>query len=129
MTYGIRDVDGRLAELCDECGFDGREAMDLQGRLTAGYTTLADLARHADAHLRPEALVSHRPAPVASPPRSTSRREMGRPPSPPRIPLMSAPLCSVISASPVWSSPSMPVKEFRARDQGPQQIHSCIPAG
>ncbi|MEZ5116114.1 MAG: hypothetical protein R2737_07590 [Candidatus Nanopelagicales bacterium] len=55
MTYGIRDVDGRLAELCDECGFDGREAMDLRGRLTAGYAALADLARHADADVRPEA--------------------------------------------------------------------------
>lgn len=54
MTYGIRDVDGRLAELCDECGFDGREAMDIHARLAAGYTALGDLARHADAHIRPE---------------------------------------------------------------------------
>jgi hypothetical protein len=29
MSYGLRDIDGVRVELCDECGFDGREPRDL----------------------------------------------------------------------------------------------------
>ncbi|MBI1379404.1 MAG: hypothetical protein GC157_18295 [Frankiales bacterium] len=55
MTYGLRELDGRLAELCDECGFDGRDEYDPAERLAAGYAALAVLAGHEDAHRRPAA--------------------------------------------------------------------------
>lgn len=53
MTYGLRGMDGRLVELCDECGFDGREDTDLAGRLTAGYSTLASLLTREGSEHRP----------------------------------------------------------------------------
>ena len=29
MSYGLRDIEGLRVELCDECGFDGREPREL----------------------------------------------------------------------------------------------------
>ncbi len=53
MTYGLREMNGRLVELCDECGFDGREDTDLAGRLRAGYSTLVSLLTREGSEHRP----------------------------------------------------------------------------
>lgn len=42
-------------ELCDQCGFDGRDERDLVGSLEAVFGALQRLAEHPDAELRPEA--------------------------------------------------------------------------
>lgn len=54
MTYGLRDIDGRRVELCDECGFDGREQIDLPARLAVGYSALSLLVAREDSDRRPE---------------------------------------------------------------------------
>lgn len=56
MTYTWHAVDGRLAELCDECGFDARELVDgtdETARLDAAYANLERLLDHPDADRRP----------------------------------------------------------------------------
>lgn len=55
MSYGLRDLDGVRVELCDECGFDGREPRHLATAFAEAYASLAQLERHADAGRRPEA--------------------------------------------------------------------------
>jgi hypothetical protein len=55
MTYGLRDLDGVRVELCDECGFDGREQRRLTTALAEAYASLAQLSRHPDATRRPHA--------------------------------------------------------------------------
>jgi len=54
MSYGLRDLNGARVELCDECGFDGREQRDLAVALTAVFATLERLTGHEDADRRPE---------------------------------------------------------------------------
>lgn len=56
MTYTWHDIDGRMAELCDECGFDARELVgreDETARLDAAYAALERLLDHPDADRRP----------------------------------------------------------------------------
>ena len=56
MTYSWHDIDGRMAELCDECGFDARELVgreDETARLVAAYAELERLLDHPDADRRP----------------------------------------------------------------------------
>ena len=55
MSYGLRDIDGVRVELCDECGFDGREPRDLLTAFAGTYASLEQLAGHPDADRRPEA--------------------------------------------------------------------------
>lgn len=55
MSYGLRDLDGQQVELCDECGFDGRDERDLARSFEAASDSLQRLAIHADAERRPEA--------------------------------------------------------------------------
>jgi hypothetical protein len=55
MTYGLRDLGGVRVELCDECGFDGRERRRLATALAETYASLAQLSRHEDAARRPHA--------------------------------------------------------------------------
>jgi hypothetical protein len=43
MTYGLRDLDGRRVELCDECGFDEREPRDLPAVFAEVYASLERL--------------------------------------------------------------------------------------
>src|SRR6476661_5420542 len=54
MTYGLRDLDGGRVELCDECGFDGREVRTLNTAFAGVYAALAQLHGHPDADRRPE---------------------------------------------------------------------------
>jgi hypothetical protein len=53
VTYGLRDIDGRRVELCDECGFDGREEIDTAARLAVGYSTLRLLVARDGSQRRP----------------------------------------------------------------------------
>lgn len=56
MTYTWHDVDGRMAEICDECGFDARELAgneDEAARLDAAYAGLDAMLDRADAGRRP----------------------------------------------------------------------------
>ncbi|MBV8992594.1 MAG: hypothetical protein JO287_02575, partial [Pseudonocardiales bacterium] len=55
MTYGVRDFGSRRIELCDECGFDGRESRVERDDIRAAFATMQRLVAHADA--------DHRPAP------------------------------------------------------------------
>ncbi|GCD92117.1 hypothetical protein [Nocardioides sp. LS1] len=57
MTYTWHAVDGRLVELCDECGFDARDLTDGRDeteRLITAYADLERLLTHPDADRRPE---------------------------------------------------------------------------
>ena len=54
MSYGLRDFDGERVEVCDECGFDGREPRDLATALAEVYASLVQLKCHPDAHRWPE---------------------------------------------------------------------------
>ena len=57
MTYTWHAVEGRLAELCDECGFDARDLTDGRDeteRLITAYADLERLLAHPDADRRPE---------------------------------------------------------------------------
>ena len=54
MSYGLRDLDGIRVELCDECGFDGREVRTLNTTFAGVYAALEQLNRHPDADRRPE---------------------------------------------------------------------------
>jgi len=56
VTYTWHEIEGRMAELCDECGFDARELTggeDELRRLDAAYADLDRLLDHPDAELRP----------------------------------------------------------------------------
>ncbi|MBS2939242.1 DinB family protein [Nocardioides sp. J2M5] len=56
MTYTWHDVDGRMAEICDQCGFDAREIRgnaDEAARLDAAYAALERSLDHPDAARRP----------------------------------------------------------------------------
>ncbi len=58
MTYTWHDIDGRMDELCDECGFDARElaaTREEQRRLDTAYADLERLLDHPDADRRPAA--------------------------------------------------------------------------
>jgi hypothetical protein len=54
MSYGLRDIDGHRVELCDECGFDGREERDLGGSFEVAFDSLRRLTAHSDSGRRPE---------------------------------------------------------------------------
>ncbi len=53
MTYGVRDFGGRRIELCDECGFDGRNARAEREDIRAAFAALQQLTTHTDAGRRP----------------------------------------------------------------------------
>lgn len=56
MTYTWHSVEGRMAEICDQCGFDARELTgnaDEAERLDAAYASLERLLDHPDAGRRP----------------------------------------------------------------------------
>lgn len=56
MTYTWHDIDGRMTELCDECGFDARELTGGDheaARLDAAYAELERLLEHPDADRKP----------------------------------------------------------------------------
>jgi hypothetical protein len=56
VTYTWHDIEGRMAELCDECGFDARDltdGVDEAARLGAAYGDLQRLLDHPDADRRP----------------------------------------------------------------------------
>lgn len=53
MTYGLREMNGRVVELCDECDFDGREDTDIASRLAAGLSTLMSLVVRRGSQSRP----------------------------------------------------------------------------
>ena len=54
MSYGARIADGRQVELCDECGFDGRDVADDAAELVAVCGRLAALVdERQDASERP----------------------------------------------------------------------------
>jgi hypothetical protein len=53
VTYDWRHIDGDFVELCDECGFDAREATDETPLLVAAYAELERLVDHPDADRRP----------------------------------------------------------------------------
>jgi hypothetical protein len=58
VTYTWHDIGGRMAELCDECGFDARELTgnaEEQQRIDAAYADLERLLDHSDADRRPAA--------------------------------------------------------------------------
>jgi len=55
MSYGLRDLGGVRVELCDECGFDGRESRDLAAAFAEAYAALEQLSGHPDAGRRPQA--------------------------------------------------------------------------
>ena len=55
MSYGLRDLDGIRVELCDECGFDGRDERTLTTAFAGVYAALEKLSDHPDADRRPEA--------------------------------------------------------------------------
>ena len=54
MSYGLRDFDGVRVELCDECGFDGREPRDLASALAQAFASLQQLVGHPDTSRRPQ---------------------------------------------------------------------------
>lgn len=49
MSYGLRLIDSVPVELCDECGFDAREVVDLVQELVAVLTALGE-QRHRPHH-------------------------------------------------------------------------------
>ena len=56
MTYSWHLVDGRMAELCDECGFDARTITGAEQettQLAAAYAHLERLQDHPDADRQP----------------------------------------------------------------------------
>ena len=56
MTYTWHDIDGRMVELCDECGFDARElggGEDEARRLDTAYADLERSLQSPDADRRP----------------------------------------------------------------------------
>jgi hypothetical protein len=53
MTYGVRDIGGRRIELCDECGFDGRNARAEREGIRAAFAALHQLTTRTDAGRRP----------------------------------------------------------------------------
>ena len=56
MSYQWHVIDGRMAELCDECGFDARDLSggeDESARLDVAYAELERLLDHPDADRRP----------------------------------------------------------------------------
>jgi len=50
MSYGARIADGRQVELCDECGFDGRDVVDDAAELAAVCGRLAALVDERQEH-------------------------------------------------------------------------------
>src|SRR5262245_8862258 len=54
MSYGWRTVDGRDVEICDECGFDGRNVRNESADLAEVLDRLAALDDKHDAHRRPQ---------------------------------------------------------------------------
>ena len=55
MSYGLRDLAGERVELCDECGFDGREPRALKRAFAEVMGSLERLSGHPEADRRPEA--------------------------------------------------------------------------
>lgn len=53
MTYGFCDFGGLWIELCDECGFDGRNARIERLDIGNAFATMQHLVAHADADRRP----------------------------------------------------------------------------
>ena len=53
MTYGVRDFGGRRIELCDECGFDGRDVRAERDGIRAAFAALRQLTTQTDAGRRP----------------------------------------------------------------------------
>jgi hypothetical protein len=64
MSYGWRTVDRRDVEICDECGFDGRDVRNESADLAEVLGRLAALDDRHDAH--------RRPSQTSGPPASTS---------------------------------------------------------
>jgi hypothetical protein len=53
MTYGVRDFGGHRIELCDECGFDGRDVRVERDVIRAAFAALRQLTSRGDAGRRP----------------------------------------------------------------------------
>ena len=53
MTYGLRDVDGQVVEVCDQCGFDARFMPDVPVALDRAIGVLHDLQTRPQATRRP----------------------------------------------------------------------------
>lgn len=56
MTYTWHAIDGRMAEICDECGFDARTITSREqetAQLEAAYADLARLQDHPDVARQP----------------------------------------------------------------------------
>jgi hypothetical protein len=55
VTYGWRRVDGAVAEVCDECGFDSRKVIDVMSDLRSVILAMQVLAGDGNAGRRPGA--------------------------------------------------------------------------
>ncbi|RHW24271.1 hypothetical protein D0Z08_25505 [Nocardioides immobilis] len=53
MSYGWRELDGVAVEVCDECGYDGREVVDGDAALAAALAALAGLLDRGEADRKP----------------------------------------------------------------------------
>ena len=53
MTYGLRYLDDRVVEVCDDCGFDARFVADEGSSLEAGFLAMSALLERPDAKVRP----------------------------------------------------------------------------
>lgn len=57
MTYGLRDLDGQVVEVCDDCGFDARFVSDAASSLDSAFTAMQLLQQRPHATERPAAEV------------------------------------------------------------------------
>jgi hypothetical protein len=53
VTYGLRDMDGHVVEVCDQCGFDARFTHDVPAALDRAIGVLHDLRTRPQAARRP----------------------------------------------------------------------------
>jgi hypothetical protein len=53
VTYGLRDMDGQVVEVCDQCGFDARFVPDVAAALERAIGVLHDLQSRPQAAQRP----------------------------------------------------------------------------